>query len=159
MTNACLAPVPAAAARLPHDDHESTPALDPDRRSQRTEPRDGIEVPRQDRSEHVNALRLLAEEEVLALLDAKHERWKRDREGWVTLERSGIMWRVHYCRGELVEAGWWGALEHGRGVQHWTHNVADRSPGVESSSGRSHTQGAPVSKRYDGRGSGGSAFA
>ena len=56
----------------------------------------------------MNASRLLDDEEVIALLDAKHPGWKRDCEGWVTLERAGIMWRVHYYRGELVEVGWWG---------------------------------------------------
>jgi hypothetical protein len=50
---------------------------------------------------------LVTEEDVVALLDAKHDRWKGDREGWVTLEHCGISWRVHYRRGELLEVGWW----------------------------------------------------
>jgi hypothetical protein len=53
---------------------------------------------------------LLTEEDVLSLLDDQHDGWKVDREGWVTLERGGIAWRVHYRRGELLEVGWWGTL-------------------------------------------------
>jgi hypothetical protein len=49
----------------------------------------------------------LSEEVVLSLLDASHDRWKNDREGWVTLEHDGISWRVHYRHGELLEVGWW----------------------------------------------------
>lgn len=47
---------------------------------------------------------LLTEEDAIFLLDAKYGgRWRRDREGWVTLERRGIAWRVHYRRGKLLE--------------------------------------------------------
>jgi hypothetical protein len=49
----------------------------------------------------------LTEEEVLSLLDAKLDGWRRDREGWVTVERDGMAWRIHYRRGELLEVGWW----------------------------------------------------
>ena len=54
---------------------------------------------------------LLTEEGVLSLLDAKHEGWKADREGWVTLEHRGIAWRAHYRRGRLLEVGWWVTLD------------------------------------------------
>lgn len=70
---------------------------------------------------------LLTVEETLALLDAQHNGWKRDREGWVTLERCGIMWRVHYRRGELLEAGWWEMLEGAGGARRRTQTVAERS--------------------------------
>jgi hypothetical protein len=59
---------------------------------------------------HVNLPPLVTDEEVLSMLDARHDGWTRDREGWVTLERDGIAWRVHYRRGQLVEMGWWGTL-------------------------------------------------
>ena len=51
---------------------------------------------------------LMTEEEVLSVLDVEHAGWKGDREGWVTVERGAIAWRVHYRRGELLEIGWWG---------------------------------------------------
>ena len=54
---------------------------------------------------------LFSGEDCLALLDGERSGWRRDREGWVTLERSGIKWRVHYRRGELLEIGWWGMPE------------------------------------------------
>lgn len=53
---------------------------------------------------------LLTEEDVLSLLDSKHEGWKGDREGWVTLECRDIAWRAHYRRGRVLEVGWWGTL-------------------------------------------------
>lgn len=59
----------------------------------------------------VNQSQLLTEEAVLPLLDAQHDGWKGDREGWVTLETGGIAWRAHYCRGRLLEVGWWGTLD------------------------------------------------
>lgn len=46
----------------------------------------------------------LTEKDALSLLDAKFEgRWRRDREGWVTVERRGVAWRVHYRRGTVLE--------------------------------------------------------
>jgi hypothetical protein len=53
---------------------------------------------------------LLSEEDVLSLLDPEHRGWRSDREGWVTVNRCGVAWRVHYRRGELLEVGWWGTL-------------------------------------------------
>ena len=72
---------------------------------------------------------LLSEEEVLVLLDAQHDGWRGDREGWVTLECRAIMWRIHYRRGELLEVGWWGTLEHALGVQHRARSVGEGSRG------------------------------
>lgn len=60
---------------------------------------------------------LSSEEYLLALLDARHPGWKNDREGWVTLEWWDVAWRVHYRRGELLEVGWWGALDHVQGAE------------------------------------------
>lgn len=54
---------------------------------------------------------VLTEEDVLCLLDVRQERWKGDREGWVTLEHGGIAWRVHYRHGEILEVGWWTLLQ------------------------------------------------
>lgn len=55
----------------------------------------------------VNEPPLLTEVAVLSLLDAQHDGWKSDREGWATLEGRGIAWRAHYRRGRLLEVGWW----------------------------------------------------
>lgn len=59
---------------------------------------------------------LSSEDYLLALLDARHPGWKNDREGWVTLKRWGVAWRVHYRRSELLEVGWWGSLDHAQGA-------------------------------------------
>jgi hypothetical protein len=69
-------------------------------------------LPGQTRRGHTNPPPLLTEEELLSLLDAKLGGWKRDREGWVTVERDGMAWRIHYRHGEILEIGWWGTLGH-----------------------------------------------
>jgi hypothetical protein len=66
----------------------------------------------------VNTSQILTGEQVRAVLDARHDGWKRDREGWVKLELSGVMWRVHYRRGELIEVAWWEAFEHAQCAHH-----------------------------------------
>jgi hypothetical protein len=58
---------------------------------------------------------LLTQEQVLSLLDSHNDRWKADREAWVTLECHGIAWRVHYQRGKLLEVGWWATIPHAAG--------------------------------------------
>lgn len=84
------------------------------------------QVPRRDRGGLVNTHHRPSEEYLLALLDARHPGWKSDSEGWVTLERCGVAWRVHYRHGELLEVGWWGTLEHAQRARHRVANVAEK---------------------------------